>query len=261
MGPSWALLGAILRPREPFGNERASPQSRLLGPSWGALGRSWDRLGPFFGHYWSPLGLSWSHLEASGALRKRKSEKAKIIYHHTYRCDLAMHYFDRPTVPGMCAGVCCAGMCAGSWAVSVYSLDVLGCVLGCVLPAGCVLGCALGCVALRCERGAGLCRCTPSTCWDVCWGVLANMCAGCVLPPRAGAMRCDVSGVLGCVGVLPRCAGMCAGMCAASVRWDTCWAMCWDVGWVCWGVWAKMCVGMRAAPVCWDSCWDVCRAC
>ena len=183
------------------------------------------------------------------------------VYYQTYRCDLALHYFDRPTVPGMCAGVCCAGMCAGSWAVSVYSLDVLGCVLGCVLPAGCVLGCALGCVALRCERGAGLCRCTPSTCWDVCWGVLANMCAGCVLPPRAGAMRCDVSGVLGCVGVLPRCAGMCAGMCAASVRWDTCWAMCWDVGWVCWGVWAKMCVGMRAAPVCWDSCWDVCRAC
>ena len=37
----------------------------LLGPSWGAVGRSWARIGAFLGHSWGPPGQFWSHFDAS----------------------------------------------------------------------------------------------------------------------------------------------------------------------------------------------------
>eukprot|EP00959_Pyramimonas_sp_CCMP1952_P160719 3361253-Pyramimonas_sp.AAC.1 len=47
--------------------------------SWDPLGplleRSWGRIGALLGPSWGCLGPSWGHLEASRALRKRKSEK------------------------------------------------------------------------------------------------------------------------------------------------------------------------------------------
>ena len=112
----------------------------------------------------------------------------------------------------MCAGLCAASVCWDTcW--DVCCLRVLGYVLWCGLG---LPGCLGQCV---------LCVCAASVCWDTCW-----------------ATRCDVSGVLGCVGVLP--------------------SVCWDVrrlrvlgyvlGYVlgC-GLGVLWCLG---EDVCWDAC-------
>ena len=138
--------------------------------------------------------------------------------------------------------------------MSVYSLDVLGCVLGCLGQYVCWV-CAASAswgYALRCERGTGLCRCTPSMCWDVCWDVCClralGYVLGYVLGCGLGVLGClgqDVCRdaccprvlgfVLGCVPGVLRCLGQyVCWVCDASVCWDTCWAMRCAAS-VCWG--------------------------
>ena len=105
-----------------------------------------------------------------------------------------------------------------------------------------VLGYVLG-YALRCERGAGLCRCTPSVCWDVrrlrvlgyvlgyvlgcglgvLWCLGEDVCwDACCLRVLGYVLACvlDLLGCLGqyvcCVCVLPPCAGIRAGLCSAT---------------------------------------------
>ena len=87
-GLSWTTLGhlgaIILGPRGLFWGYLGAchPLISALGPIWGPLGallgRSWVSSEPD----WSPSGLllelSWRHLEASGAHRKRKGQKAKL---------------------------------------------------------------------------------------------------------------------------------------------------------------------------------------
>ena len=77
---SWGHLGAIDQKRgEHFSaSPRRGPKSRLLGPSWAALGALLGALGPVLGLSWAPLGALLGHLGA--ILRPQEpigSEKAR----------------------------------------------------------------------------------------------------------------------------------------------------------------------------------------
>ena len=132
LGLSWGLLQLFcghLRACHPLilalGPLLGLRQS-LLEPSWGAPGAPPGVVGallePFRGSTWSYLGRSWSHLDVSGAPRKRDCDNAIII--------------ERQSVLEVFWHVLLA-----SWVLSWTILGPLGAILG---PLAAVLGPSLG---------------------------------------------------------------------------------------------------------------------
>ena len=124
LGASWGHLGALLGALQAllgpvwrisikellFASPPLSRTSRRLGPSWGALGGLWGALGAVLGQSWGPLWPSWSHLEASGAHRKRNGENARIscppfVFGRIWAS--WGHHWESPWPPGLILGPSC----------------------------------------------------------------------------------------------------------------------------------------------------------